>query len=195
MTETHDAAPAAASAFVRPKYDPLSLALHWTTVLLVLAQFATALAIDRIDPTWVKTVLGLHRSTGVLLWGVVAFRLIWRSTAMRLPPFPPTMARWHITGVHLSEYGLYALLLIQPVTGLADTLWHGRAFPLFGQDVPVLVERNRDLAALAHTGHMLGAYILAAVVGLHAGAALFHHFILKDGVLRSMWPGLKARAE
>ncbi len=186
-----DAAPAAPSAHLRPAYDPLSIALHWITVLLVLAQFATALAIDRIDPTWVKTVLGVHRSTGVLLWGLVAFRLAWRFSGMRLPPFPPTMARWHIAGVHLSEYGLYALLLVQPLTGMADALYHGRPFALFGRQIPALVERNRDLAGLAHTAHMFGAYTLAAVIGLHATAALFHHWVLKDGVLRSMLPWLR----
>jgi cytochrome b561 len=98
------------------------------------------------------------------------------------------MARWHVAGVHASEYGLYALLLSQPVTGLAWSMLRGRAFDLFFWKVPPLVERNRALADLFHSLHVAGAVLLAGLVGLHAGAALFHRFVLKDAILGSMLP-------
>jgi cytochrome b561 len=184
----HDAASATPSFAARPHYDPLTIVLHWTTVLLVLSQFVTAFSIDAVPAGLAGTVLQVHRSTGVALWLLVAFRLVWRFTGMRLPPFPAKMASWHIVGVHLSEYSLYALLLLQPLTGMADTLLRGRPFPLFGQEIPQIVMKNHELAVGAHWLHMVGAWTLAGVVGVHAGAALFHQFILGDSVLRSMLP-------
>jgi cytochrome b561 len=133
----------------------------------------------------------LHRSAGVVVWIVVCLRLIWRRTRMRLPPFPGHMTAFHKFGVHLSEYAMYALLLVQPLTGMADTLLRGRAFQFFGVVVPPLVARDKALAGLFHLAHEAGALMLAAVVLTHAAAGLFHGFVLKDGVLRSMLPGRK----
>jgi cytochrome b561 len=180
--------------FVRPPYDRATIYLHWVTFALVVGQFATALSIDHVEPATAKLLLTTHRSTGVALWLLVAFRLVWRFTGMRLPPFPPSMKPWHIRGVHLSEYGLYALLLVQPLTGMADTLLRGRAFDLILWRVPVLIARDRSLAGIAHVLHEAGAVALGGLVGLHAAAALFHHLVLKDGILPSMLPLARRRA-
>jgi superoxide oxidase len=170
------------------RFDAVSMLLHWATALLVVAQFATAWAIDWVDPGMIPAVLATHRSSGLLLWSLVAGRLVWRALGMRKPPLPPAMTRLHRLAVTLSEAGLYGLLLVQPLTGLADSVLRGRAFPLFGLTLPALVHRDRALASLAHTAHAFGGYALAILVGLHALAALVHHFILKDGVLASMLP-------
>jgi superoxide oxidase len=187
-THTKGAAQAAPSADARLKFDPLSMAIHWTTVVLVIAQFATAWSIDHVEPSSARLVLTLHRSTGVALWTLVVLRLVWRATGMRAPPLPASTTPVHRLGVKLSEYALYLLLLVQPVTGMLDSLYRGRAFALFVWTMPALVHRDRGLASLAHTAHEIGAFGLAALVGLHAAAALFHHLILKDGVLLGMLP-------
>jgi cytochrome b561 len=185
----------APAAWARPPYDDLTILVHWASVVLVLAQFATALSIDQApDPALAARLLLVHRSTGVGVWLLIALRLVWRFTGMRLPPFPPTMARWHIAGVHASEYALYALLLSQPLTGLAWSLYRGRAFGLLFWSVPPLLGRDKALADLFHTLHVAGAVMLAGVVGLHAGAALFHRFVLKDGIFGAMLPRPGRRA-
>ncbi len=174
-------------AFIRPPYDALTIGLHWTTLALVVAQFATALSIDHApDADTAHLLLTTHRSAGVVLWVVVALRLIWRFTGMRLPPFPPKMGRLHVAGVHLSEYGLYGLLLLQPITGMADSLLRGRAFDIFVWQVPILLGRDKALAHLAHQTHMIGAYALLGLIVLHAGAALVHRYVLNDGVFEAM---------
>jgi len=174
----------------RPPYDPLTIVLHWTTLALVLIQLASAWLIDR-GPSREASALALsvHRSSGTFLWLLVAFRLAWRFTGMKLPPFPPGMGRLHIAGVHLSEYGLYVLLLAQPLTGLADTLLRGRPFDLFVWTVPALLVRDKPAASLAHLAHMAGAWALIALVTVHALAALTHRIVLDDGVLESMTGG------
>lgn len=69
-------------------------------------------------------------SLGVIVWTVTAVRPAWRLTGARLPPFPTHMNATHSAIVKLSEYALYALLLVQPMTGLLTTLFGGRAFAL-----------------------------------------------------------------
>jgi cytochrome b561 len=176
---------------LRPPFDGLTMRLHWATVLLVLALFASAwfhaLAEAR-QSDFAPLLLQLHRSFGVSVWAVTACRLAWRLTNARLPPFPVHMTKLHRAAVKLSEYGLYALLLGQPVTGLLTTLAGGRPFGLFLWRVPPLMPRDEMLWAAVHFSHELGAWALATLAVGHAIAALFHHFVLRDDVLACMAP-------
>ena len=88
----------------------------------------------------------------------------------------------------LNEYGLYGLLLVQPLTGLGNTLFRGRPFALFAWQVPTLFAPNKAAAQMFHSIHEFGAWGLLALIGLHAAAALFHELILRDGVFQRMLP-------
>jgi superoxide oxidase len=98
------------------------------------------------------------------------------------------MTKLHRATVKVSEYGLYALLLGQPVTGLLSTLFGGRPFALFLWEFSPLMPRDEMLRAAFHLSHELGAWALAALALSHAAAALFHHFVLRDDVLECMAP-------
>jgi cytochrome b561 len=91
-------------------------------------------------------------------------------------------------GARLSEWGLYGLLLTQPLSGTAATVLGGRSFNLFGIQVPSLMAPDKAWAASAHALHTLGAYALASLVLVHASAAILHRIIANDGVLDSMLP-------
>jgi cytochrome b561 len=175
----------------RPPFDGLTIGLHWATVFLVLALFGSAwlhaLAEAR-ESDFTPVLLQIHRSFGVTIWVVTALRLAWRLTNASLPPFPTQMTKLHRATVKLSEYGLYALLLGQPVTGLLTTVFGGRPFALFLLQFSPLMPRNDMLRAAFHLSHELGAWALAALAVSHAAAALFHHFVLRDDVLECMAP-------
>ena len=175
----------------RPSFDGLTIGLHWATVLLVLALFASAwlhaLAETR-ESDFTPVLLQIHRSFGVTVWVVTALRLAWRLTNASMPPFPAQMTKLHRTTVKLSEYGLYALLLLQPATGLLTTLFGGRPFALFFWRLPPFVPRAEMLRAAFHLSHELGAWALAVLAVGHAAAALFHHIVLRDDVLECMAP-------
>ena len=113
-----------------PRFDTVTLWLHWITAALVLSQFATALSLDHIEPAQIDFVLAVHRSTGLLLWGLTAARLIWRLTLMRVPPADPKLPSLQRLAARANEYALYLLLLVQPVTGLMDSLYRAHAFPV-----------------------------------------------------------------
>jgi cytochrome b561 len=170
----------------RPSFDRLTISLHWATIFLVLALFATA-SLRGLAPV----VLQIHRSFGVTIWILTALRLAWRLSRANLPPFPAQMARLHRAMVKLSEYGLYALVLVQPATGLLATLSGGRPFALFVWQVPALMARHEMLREWLFFSHQLGAWALAALVFGHAAAALFHHFVLRDDVLECMAPVMR----
>jgi cytochrome b561 len=194
MTNAENLAPKVEHA-ARARHQSLTIALHWSTVLLILTQFTLAILHEQVSNAEVRRdVLAAHRSLGIVVWLLVLGRVVWRFLGMRLLPFPASMARWHQWGARFSEWGLYGLLLAQPLTGMASTVLGGRPFNLFGIQVPSLMVPDKGLAASAHALHTLGAYVLASLVLVHASAAILHRIIANDGVLDSMLPGPHRRS-
>jgi superoxide oxidase len=184
----------APAARARPPFDTLTITFHWTTVLIVLTLLGSGLLYGQVEErSWAPPLLQVHRSLGVTIWTLTLFRLLWRATGARFPAFPASMTPLHQLGARLSEYGLYALLLIQPATGLAQTILRGRPFELFAWAIPPLVARDLGLVGIFRAAHEIGAWCLFALAGLHAAAALVHHFILRDDVLEAMAPAFRRR--
>ncbi len=169
------------------RFDGVSMAFHWLTVLLVVVQFTTIWALDVMEREADVLVI-VHRSSGLILWLVVVARLIWRHGFAHLPPFPPSMPKFQQRIALISEYTLYFLLLLQPLTGLADTLFQGRAFDFLIWQVPALLERNKPVYSFVFKLHEAGATALLVLVAVHATAALFHGLVLRDGILSRMLP-------
>jgi superoxide oxidase len=173
----------------RPPFDNVTIFFHWVTVLIVLAMFASAwLRTQSRDVSFTSVLLQIHRSLGVTIWFTTAFRFAWRLTNAKLPSFPDAMTAAHRTVVRWSEYGLYALILVQPATGMGATLFIGRPFALFLWRISPLVQQDKALRVTFHLAHELGAWALASLIAGHAIAALIHHFILRDDVLECMAP-------
>jgi superoxide oxidase len=184
----------ATPARVRPPFDTLTITLHWATLLIVLTLFGSGVLHGLVeDRSWAAPLLRVHRSLGVTIWTLTVFRLLWRLTGARFPDFPASMTPLQQLGARLSEYGLYALLLLQPATGFAQTILLGRKFAVFAWMIPPIVARNVALAGIYHEVHKVGAWCLLTLVGLHAAAALVHHFILRDDVLEAMAPVFRHR--
>jgi cytochrome b561 len=179
----------------RAPFDALTIAIHWSTLLLILGLLGTALLHSETrDHSSAQLFLHIHRSAGVTIWVLTAFRLGWRLTRARMPAFPMSMTSSHRLIVRLSEYGLYALLLLQPGTGLGQTLLQGRAFEVFGWNVPGILPKDLRLSGAFQEAHELGGWCLIVLASMHALAALIHHFILRDDVLETMAPALRRRA-
>jgi cytochrome b561 len=173
----------------RLPFDRVTIAFHWATVLIVLAMFATAWLHVRTHDAVLKAILlQTHRSMGLTLWAATVLRLVWRLTHAKLPPFPNGMTKIHRAVVQGSEYCLYSLLLIQPLTGLGDTLFRGREFAIFLWRIPPLMATDAALRDAFQLAHQIGACTFGALVIGHAAAALFHHFVLRDDVLHCMAP-------
>ncbi len=171
------------------RFDGVTIALHWATVALIVGMFATGLSLGlATDHEQEESLLYLHRSLGVLTWVTAFCRVAWRLRFAFIPAFPSAMPKAQQHLAKLSELGLYALLLAQPLTGLAQSLTRGRPFPLLAWEAPAVMVRDKALTHLFHGIHEFSAWALLGLIGLHVLAALFHRFIVKDEVLGSMAP-------
>jgi cytochrome b561 len=179
------------------RFDQTSIILHWLTALLIVVQFASIWAHEAVGnrSNLAAALLSLHRSTGVSTWIVVVVRLCWRRYFAYLPPFPSSMPKFQQIIAKANEYGLYALLLAMPITGLLRVLLRGQPFELFVWEVPALLEPDPAVRSVFVQAHAIGAKALMVLIGLHAGAALFHRLVLRDGVLQRMLPRMSARTK
>lgn len=180
---------------VRGTFDPVTIALHWATALLVLFQIASGWAMAELGAlATFPGLLAFHRSIGITIWAITFGRVLWRRRFASFPPFRADMRRVSKWAAQATEYLLYVLLFVQPLTGALYTLLRGRPFGLFGIAVPPLLARNTDLSELFHKLHICGAYAFASVVAGHALAGLLHHFVRRDDVLEAMAPVFRRRA-
>jgi cytochrome b561 len=174
------------------RFDPVSVLLHWLTVLLIIGQFTTAWLHEAAGhgTSLGAEILDAHRTMGVMTWTVALARVVWRQRFAYLPPFPESMPKLQRWIAKANEYGLYTLLLVQPVTGLAAMVVEGRPFALFLWQVPTLMTPDPAIHLLLERAHKVGGNALLVLIGLHACAALFHGLVLRDGVLQRMlrWP-------
>ena len=170
------------------RFDHTTILIHWATVVLISTLFATAWSVDHTkEGTGTEMLLRIHRSIGVTIWLLTAFRLAWRTSFRPPPPFPANMPLLQQRAAQANELCLYALLLLQPVLGLAQALLSGRRFGLFAWNVNS-IGGNLPLWRVAHEVHELTALALLALIGAHACAALYHAFVRRDGVIRRMLP-------
>lgn len=172
-------------------YAPAQKTLHWLIFLLVIGLYGLTFGEDffpRGDPGR-DAVWWLHISFGLLLAVLVALRVgvrISRGT----PQMPTSMTEIEKKLAHAAHFLLYALLVAIPVLGILLTWFRGDALTFFGLfTIPSPVAPDRAIARSIREIHGLCANLILIVVGLHALAALWHHFVRKDDVLRRMLPG------
>ncbi|MDE2080835.1 MAG: cytochrome b/b6 domain-containing protein [Burkholderiales bacterium] len=167
------------------RYDRRSIALHWLTAALVLALWLLGQTIDwfpRGDPR--VAARSLHITLGVTLAVVLVLRLRWRLGAASAK-LPPAGAGWLDRAGLLAHKLLYLLLAVTVLLGLANAWEQGDSiFGLF--TIPAFDAADKALRHTIEDWHALGANVLFALAGAHAAAALLHHYVFKDDVLRRM---------
>lgn len=171
------------------RWSGVSIALHWLIALLILALAIIGLSMVEMPNSLDKLkVYALHKSIGLSVLALVVLRLGWRLAAGAAPPVPGT-PRWQQRVAELTHWLLYALMLAMPLSGWlynSAANFPLRWFSLFS--VPKLSGPDPVLKALAHQIHEYGFWLLAALVLLHAGAALWHHLAQRDRTLVRMLP-------
>ena len=168
-------------------YGPVARALHWWMAALLIGLIGMGLYMaDQPDGDAKWALFDLHKSLGVTAFLLLLARAFWR--AYSPPPKPPaSMSDLENSVARAGHFLLYVAMFALPFTGYLDSSLGGYHISVFGLfDVPLLLAKNESLGKLAETAHSLIAYGLIALVVLHAGAALKHHFVAKDDVLRRM---------
>ncbi|MFF7397388.1 cytochrome b [Achromobacter sp. NPDC008082] len=168
-------------------YDRMTITLHWLTAVLVVGLFALAEIwsfLPRGTPTR-KLLQSLHISFGLAFAAVFVVRVVWRlSRGRRLPRAASGLLGVASTGVHGL---LYLLMATQIVLGFLFRWAQGEPFAFFGLfNVPTLIAIDHEQRRFIGGLHDTVAWIIIVLALLHALAALFHHYFLRDGVLRRM---------
>ncbi|MDB5526996.1 MAG: cytochrome [Devosia sp.] len=184
------------------RYTMVAIILHWVMALGIglLAVMGWVMVHAKLDPPQLFQLYQLHKSIGITLLLAAVFRLVWRLTH-RPPPLPETMPPLERAAAKGGHLLLYLFLFGLPLTGWALVSSSVFNIPtvLYGviswPDLPFLstLADKAPVEAVLKLMHAYGAYALIALVGLHAAAALRHHFIVKDDVLLGMLPSLVAR--
>jgi cytochrome b561 len=171
------------------RWGPVSQALHWLIVILILVMAYLGLTMVDLPTTPHKIfVYMLHKSVGITILVLVALRLAWRlyaGTPGTLPGFPT----WQSRIASLMHAALYVLLFALPISGWivnSSTGFPLRWFNLL--NLPAIAAKSESLHAIATTVHETLFWTLAVLALGHAAAAIYHHLFQRDETLARMLP-------
>jgi len=169
------------------RYSTPAIVLHWLAALLIFVAFPLGVYMHELPLSPGKLKLySYHKWIGITLLMLAALRVTWRLTHTP-PPLPADMAAWQRQASQAVHGLLYVLMIAIPLSGWLmssakgfPTVWFG-VLPL-----PDLVEKNRELGDLLAGVHQALNFALLALVIMHVGAALQHHFIERRPFLQRM---------
>lgn len=170
-------------------YPATSKWLHWLIAICVLAIVPIGLLLPYTEAgPFQDRLYNIHKSLGVLILALMLLRLINR-LVVGSPAPEPSLATWQRTASSAVHGLLYVLLIAQPIIGNAANSAYGASTPFFGLfELQPIVTQNEALSKALFAVHRWLGILIAALVLVHIGAALLHHLIIKDGVLRRMLP-------
>ena len=171
------------------KYGWLSLSLHWIMLLLIVATY-TAMDIKSIFPkgsSGREAIAIWHYTFGLSVFCLVWLRLLAR-LAGRVPAVQPAMPAVQAQLAKVVHFALYALMIGLPLLGWLTLSARGKPVLFFGAELPALIDKSQEMAKWLKEIHESIATAGYFLVGLHAAAALYHHYFKRDNTLRLMLP-------
>lgn len=172
------------------RYTLTAMFFHWAMALGLVATFVLGFYMEGLpfSPSKLKYI-AWHKWAGIALLALAALRLVWRLTH-RVPDLPSVNTPAARLAARAGHFALYALMFAVPLTGWLASSAQGVPVVWLGVwQLPDLIGKSPELGSRLQDAHMVLNYLLAAGVLGHVVAALYHHFIKKDGLLARMWPG------
>lgn len=164
------------------------IAFHWLTALLVSLSFVIGWTHERVDDLAARAFwLDLHRTIGLIVLALTLVRAFTRVRGGGISQRSEmNFMMWLASrATHLL---IYSSLIAMPLLGWAQSSAKARHLKIFGLPVPPLVGHDSDLADTLGWWHTQVGWAFLTLIGLHALAALFHHYVVRDDVLRQMLP-------
>lgn len=178
-----------------PRYSGVAIGLHWLIGLMILISFGVGLTMVDMSLSPLKLRLfSWHKWAGVTIFMLVLIRCVWRITHAA-PALPADMPRWQRITAEASHFALYTLMIAIPLSGWLMSSAKGFQTVYFGVlPIPDLLQKSKELGETLALVHQVLNFSMAGIVIVHAAAALKHHFIDKDDILRRMLPARKKLA-
>lgn len=180
------------------RWGDIARILHWTIAVMILALIAVGAIMTDMEGSPQKyQIYMMHKSAGLLVLGLVLCRIVWRLSS-RKPKAVPSIPWYMNAAAEITHWGLYVLMLAIPLSGWLMNSYANFPLNWFGVEglrVPNLTtvpaeigwERAKEMGEI----HGALAWLLLFIVAVHAGAALFHHFVRKDPILARMTPFIR----
>ena len=168
-------------------YNRWSITLHWAMLGLFIIVYALIELRVLFDKGSVprETMKSFHFMFGLVILGLVGVRIFLRAVTSR-PPIVPALAAWQRLASSVVQALLYAFMICMPLVGWLVLSAAGKPIPFFGLELPPLVGQDEALASKAKELHETVGTLGYWLIGLHALAALAHHYFWKDNTLRRM---------
>ncbi|MBQ4862765.1 cytochrome b [Pseudoalteromonas sp. MMG013] len=175
----------------RNSYGWIAIVFHWLSAFVILGMFALGLYmvdLSYYDP-WYRDALTLHKSIGVLVAVLIILRLIWKYCNAQVGEIEShrKFAKLQSRLASFAQVAMYLFLFVLFASGYLISTADGRGIDVFNlfmlPSMGEIFDQQSDIAGLVH---LYVAWTLISVVSIHALAALYHHFILKDLTLKRM---------
>jgi cytochrome b561 len=169
------------------RYGSGATGFHWLMFMLVVCVGVLGLLHDSWPKQTQRFWINIHAILGLLLWFTLMARFWWRRRHGPPPPIESIgmFSRRTSSVVH---FCLYVLLFVTPIVGIITFVYHGRVFDFGIFKLDFGIKSNRAIFHPTEDLHGYLAYAIFALAGIHALTALWHQFILRDGMLDRMWP-------
>ncbi|GAC17318.1 cytochrome b [Paraglaciecola arctica] len=178
------------------RYATLSIILHWVMFLLLVAVYS-CIELREIYPK--GSDLRETLKTWHFMLGLSVFILVWIRIIVRfIKPAPEILAvipRWQQLLAKAIHIALYILMIGMPIAGWLILSGEGKNIPFFGLNLPALIAQNKPLAETIEEVHKTAGTVGYYLIGSHALAGIFHHYVQKDNTLRRMLPMLNSRSD
>lgn len=173
------------------RYSRLSIGLHWLMLLLIIAGYTFILIRGEFpkgsEPR--ALVKMLHFSIGLTLFALVWVRIAARLAGGPAPAISPAPPAWQQRAGKLAHLALYGFMIGMPIGGALILSFEGEALPFFGLfEIGPLLGANEAYAEAFEELHETGGTIGYFLIGLHALAGLYHHYVRRDDTLTRMLP-------
>lgn len=175
---------------VRRHYPSSAIVLHWLMLLLIVAAYACILLRENYPrgsdlreafKTW-------HFMLGLSILGLTLLRGGLRVKVRKTPAITPDPPRWLHRVAIVAHIVIYAWMIAMPLAGWTILSAQGDPIPFWGLNLPPLTGVSEQLAKQVEELHELGGTLGYFLLGLHAVAALFHHYFLRDDTMFRMLP-------
>ncbi len=169
------------------RYGSMAVSLHWLSAILVLVLIVLGFrAAATVDPAAKAALLRLHLPIGIAVLVLTALRIVWWWRFDRRPDPIAASTHWQERAAQAVHILFYVVLLGMIASGIGMMVLSGASPIIFGGQGGALPDFSKYLPRAPHG---IGAWLLIALVVLHVGAALYHQFGRRDGLLRRMWFG------
>lgn len=171
------------------KYGTVAVTIHWLSAILILALVGSGFrASSLVDSAAKASILSVHVPLGIIILLLTLVRVAWWLFADHKPSHPTGDPAWQNMIAKAVHVLFYVVIFGMVASGIGMMILSGAGSILFaGSDGPL----PDFWDYLPRVPHGIGARIMIALLVLHIGAALYHHFIKKDGLIWRMWFGQK----